>query len=586
MEILDYIKKNYNNNLEYKTLINYDTKKINLNIFKTLSDKEIQIKYLYIVSKDKFLEILKKYSTEEEKKYLINIEDTNYNLDIGINFTKKLSEEEFQKLFGTYLYSISYEKMILNKCKSGEDDGEDNEEKDKEKDVSETEVKERYELSFEEAFYYDLFNRISFITDKKDNHLGYGLFDKNYKNHYTILLNDFNSKNIFNYGIYKNGKFCLNDDIKELDNIIEEIFKNYLITVPSYKLTGNIFYTNLKIICLDSLKKLNIDIRIINNIQEIINKSSDSKDIIYVIREKAHISVLLKINSKFISLDSSYIHKNILKNYISDLKYFPRRLQTTGVCSYYTIKILEIILEMENTKTIINDFNDGILLINIILKLSDFFITLNKKKYFSKAIDELNMANKNFNIVLKNDLTLSIDDLYFLNKFVRVKSLFFNLKLGYQLDKELQETENKIILITQYIKTKKELDKNLNSFQKLYKNIQNDSELNELKEGIKNHLEETLQEYTEEKENIEKMHKFGISVLNNEANLVIENDKNLIFNMFNLNIYNKLSKLDEISKFYDKNHESIMFLRFAGGYFNQYCSNKNINIHFEEGNEI
>jgi hypothetical protein len=76
----------------------------------------------------------------------------------------------------------------------------------------------------------------------------------------------------------------LNDDIKELDNIIEEIFKNYLITVPSYKLTGNIFYTNLKIICLDSLKKLNIDIRIINNIQEIINKSSDSKDIIYVIR--------------------------------------------------------------------------------------------------------------------------------------------------------------------------------------------------------------------------------------------------------------------------------------------------------------
>ena len=172
MEILDYIKKNYNNNLEYKTLINYDTKKINLNIFKTLSDKEIQIKYLYIVSKDKFLEILKKYSTEEEKKYLINIEDTNYNLDIGINFTKKLSEEEFQKLFGTYLYSISYEKMILNKCKSGEDDGEDNEEKDKEKDVSETEVKERYELSFEEAFYYDLFNRISFITDKKDNHLG------------------------------------------------------------------------------------------------------------------------------------------------------------------------------------------------------------------------------------------------------------------------------------------------------------------------------------------------------------------------------------------------------------------------------
>ena len=27
MEILDYIKKNYNNNLEYKTLINYDTKK-------------------------------------------------------------------------------------------------------------------------------------------------------------------------------------------------------------------------------------------------------------------------------------------------------------------------------------------------------------------------------------------------------------------------------------------------------------------------------------------------------------------------------------------------------------------------------
>ena len=43
MEILDYIKKNYNNNLEYKTLINYDTKKINLNIFKTLSDKKIQI---------------------------------------------------------------------------------------------------------------------------------------------------------------------------------------------------------------------------------------------------------------------------------------------------------------------------------------------------------------------------------------------------------------------------------------------------------------------------------------------------------------------------------------------------------------
>ena len=186
MEILNYIKEKYNNNnnLEYDVLINYD--KINLSIFKTLSDENIKIKYHYIISRDKILEILKQYSTKEEKEYVKNIKDTNYDIDIAINFTQNLSKEEFQKFFANYLWSIPYGKMILNKCKSDEDDREENEEKNKDKDVSKTEVKEKYELFFEKAFYYDIFNRISFITDNNDKHLGYGLFDKNYKNHYII----------------------------------------------------------------------------------------------------------------------------------------------------------------------------------------------------------------------------------------------------------------------------------------------------------------------------------------------------------------------------------------------------------------
>ena len=47
-------------------------------------------------------------------------------------------------------------------------------------------------------------------------------------------------------------------------------------------------------------------------------------------------------------------------------------------------------------------------------------------------------------------------------------------------------------------------------------------------------------------------------------------------------VYNNLDNLKDILKFYDDNHNNIMFLLYLGNLFNELCFDNNIKIKFQE----
>jgi hypothetical protein len=128
--------------------------------------------------------------------------------------------------------------------------------------------------------------------------------------------------------------------------------------------------------------KTSYKIRIIGNVSEI---SKETGSFIYIIKDSKHISILLRDKDDIISFDSSTAHINLLKKQenIKKFKSFSYKLQNSGTCSYYAFTILDLILDSD-ANLIKEEFDNGILLIKIIERMSDFFISLNNKKVISK----------------------------------------------------------------------------------------------------------------------------------------------------------------------------------------------------------
>ena len=335
--------------------------------------------------------------------------------------------------------------------------------------------------------------------------------------------------------------------------------------------------------------KTSYKIRIIGNVSEI---SKETGSFIYIIKDSKHISILLRDKDDIISFDSSTAHINLLKKQenIKKFKSFSYKLQNSGTCSYYAFTILDLILDSD-ANLIKEEFDNGILLIKIIERMSDFFISLNNKKVISKNQKELNAFNNNFSFNHNNSI-FYIDDNYYLNKFIKIKSLMLNLNKTPIQD---EQKEWKINVINRFIKGQYDIYYNYNKFINFIEEIKKNkiekailiNYANEFFDKILENSKEEILNIKELKEYCEKVldkKVFSRNILeDNEINLeIIGKDSNLEFKVFEMIVYNNLDNLKDILKFYDDNHNNIMFLLYLGNLFNEFCFDNNIKIKFQE----
>ena len=606
----DFISQN-NNMIVELSIVEEENVKSLLKVIQNYKINKMNIKHFYIISKNLLLKFLikEKIIKEDELSEFCYIKNFLVNL-------KKLSKEKQKELLSENIIEIIYEKneektsdKRLNESKNIENN--DKEKKDQIKDFKETidednndknnNIKNTNSIIFKEIFYKSIYysNKISYIYYKEKN-IGFGLFDDNFENHYIFIKND---KNNLKGEIYKNWTkfYPFDNDLKEKKNkkneltkingFIEKILKNYLKSTPTFEISGNSPFVYIKLMLLNAIKtnKTSYKIRIIGNVSEI---SKETGSFIYIIKDSKHISILLRDKDDIISFDSSTAHINLLKKQenIKKFKSFSYKLQNSGTCSYYAFTILDLILDSD-ANLIKEEFDNGILLIKIIERMSDFFISLNNKKVISKNQKELNAFNNNFSFNHNNSI-FYIDDNYYLNKFIKIKSLMLNLNKTPIQD---EQKEWKINVINRFIKGQYDIYYNYNKFINFIEEIKKNkiekailiNYANEFFDKILENSKEEILNIKELKEYCEKVldkKVFSRNILeDNEINLeIIGKDSNLEFKVFEMIVYNNLDNLKDILKFYDDNHNNIMFLLYLGNLFNEFCFDNNIKIKFQE----
>lgn len=577
MDISDYIKaeRNKDNNIDYNFRVFGDSSHpLLLKIKKITFINQIKIICNYEISKDTIYEILNyKYKKPEVLESL----RINFSLNFVLDYLKSLSLGDFENKFQSYLVSIIYkEKSSINENDNNEKLNQENEEN-----------------IFEEYFYSSRYKiKYNSFIFTHDTLIGYGLFDKDYKNHYTIIVDQ---NNFFNSSIHKNGILCNKKELfEEINDLIEENFKNFFKLSTAVEIGGDKFYSDVKLIIINTLKKNNIDFKIIQEIDDIIKEINSPKDIIYIIRLEKHMSIFLKLNQIYYSLDTSLKHLQLLKketffkNNIEKLKYFSRPIQSSGSCSYYSIKFLEIIMTMKSQE-IIENFNNGDLLMKVVNLMQNFFITLNNSKLISDNSGDISTKNKNITLI-KNNTTYYLDNNIFINKFIKIKSLYkcFDLDFPENIN-EIIENQAKLLLVIQSINLKNTLNKNLeiyDDFIEQIKSTQKENYKNYFIKHLNYFLDNNLRIYEEEKDNANNIIKYAKDVLDNNARLSpIEVDESLILHIFNLTINQDMTQLNSIKICYDKNCDNFKFLKCLPKAFNNLEENdKSINK-FEEGSE-
>ena len=330
-----------------------------------------------------------------------------------------------------------------------------------------------------------------------------------------------NKEDISKSLIYKNG-FLINTTesiniIQEINDLLENYIQNFFKISTAFEIGGNNFYTNIKLFIINALKKNNIEFKIIRDINIINTEKDNEKDIIYAIRLKKHISILIKLNQIFISLDTSHIHVKLLQdeNILNSktFLYFKRPIQISGACSYYSIKFLELIKDL-GKNDIIEKFNSGDLLMKAVISIQNFFPNLDNRKFISNNPNEISLKNKNITVAV-GDKIYYLDDNIYLNKFIKIKSLYKcnNLDIP-QIIKEIIETQEQIILVNHIIKQGDILNNNLEIYPKFIEEIKS-SQINYkiyFMEQFNKFLDKNLRIYEEEIVNAENIAKFAKNI--------------------------------------------------------------------------
>ena len=255
-----------------------------------------------------------------------------------------------------------------------------------------------------------------------------------------------NEQDISKSLIYKNGLLINKTEstkiIQEIDNLLENNIQNFFKLSTANNIGGNNFYINIKLFFINALKTNDIEIKTIKEINTIDTEKNNEKDIIYFIRLKKHMSILIKVDQIFISLDTSHIHVKILQdiNILNPKNFFifSCPIQNSGACIYYSIKFLEILKDM-SAKDCIEKFNSGHLLMKAVISIQNFFPNLDNPKKKKKNRDEISCKNKNITISIDN-IIYYLDDNIPINKFIKIKSLYKCLNLNItQNIKEIME---------------------------------------------------------------------------------------------------------------------------------------------------
>lgn len=549
--IVDLIEsyKDIDNNSELKKLALISIKKneyikSNLNISYSIIEKNIRLTFSYIIPRIDLIKILK----ENSNKFGYIKEE--YNLDF-INETLLLINAEepnkIMNIYRDYLIEIFY--YI--------DDA----------------------LKFHETFFYYSEDINKFSTFWSGGELiGYGLIIKENNEHFLFI--NMNSQNILDSIIYKNYYRISNDDkniFNEINDYIDKLIKEYIITVPTYNITGILPYTDIKIICMKYFQLLPLELTIISNYDDILKIKE--KKIIIILRTENHISILLKIDNLFISFDSSLKHlekykEKILRNNLFELLSFEQKLQNSGACSFYSIKILEQIIksDISNIKVL---FQDGTFLIQLILEMSKFFILNNKKILISDKKEDINSWENKIYFEHKEKVYY-IDDYFYTNKFIYIKSIIKNLNLKtIKQFEELRENEIFTHIINLFIKKNKVIDGNIENFHELYDKIDSVTANKIIENAFKKISQDEIN-----KKIIDGIIDYAkMSIFNEYKNFKINfilDPNNIKFQFIEFSIFNNRSVFKNLLDFYLKNHNFIRLFYSLGRIFNDFCAKNGI----------
>ena len=247
------------------------------------------MQFLYIISKIDLINIIKK--NNNNNLALIN-KDSDEDIIQTILYEINEKNNNSYSIFSDYLMRIEY---FDNKI-----------------------------LVFNEIFFNDNNRYLRQIYEiyKGEKMQGYGFIIKESATHLHFIMK--NEDNILDSSIYKDYSIIPNiennNNIKNYNYInehIEKYFKDYLLSIPNYKIGGIFVYTEIKIICLDYFKLLPLKIKIITDDKEKIFNTCENEDkIIFILRYKKHISILLKVNKDLISFDTSFKHLRKYENEI------------------------------------------------------------------------------------------------------------------------------------------------------------------------------------------------------------------------------------------------------------------------------
>jgi len=135
------------------------------------------------------------------------------------------------------------------------------------------------------------------------------------------------------------------------------------------------------------------------------------------------------------------------------------------------------------SQEIIENFNNGDLLMKVVNLMQNFFITLNNSKLISDNSGDISTKNKNITLI-KNNTTYYLDDNIFINKFIKIKSLYkcFDLDFPENIN-EIIENQAKLLLVIQSINLKNTLNKNLEIYDDFIEQIKSTQ-----KENYKNYF--------------------------------------------------------------------------------------------------
>ena len=420
--------------------------KSNINIRYSYKKDNKTIECLYIIPKIDLKNIIKNNNNNN-----FNFINNDYVLDIIKKILYIINEENNNSysFFADYLMSIDYfedEKLMFT------------------------------EIFFSSDNYY--LSQISEIYEG-EKIKGYGFIIKESGTHFHFIKQK--EDNILDSLIYKDYNIVSNKEKNVFNNIdaqIEKYFKEFFLTIPNYKIKGIFSYTEIKIICMNYFNKFPLKINLIKDYPEILNTCENK--IIFILRYKNHISILLKIDNDFISFDTSFKHLKeykieINKNKNNNLISFKKELQNTGCCSFYSIKILELISKMD-VKNIKENFSKGNFLLDLIKEMAGFFSINNNKVLFSDTKEKLNSWNEKLIIIHNNSNNKNnnfyIDDNFHINKFVIIKNFLINLNknISKEFDNLIQN-QKIVYLLNLSLRKNTILENNYDLFKDFYNKI-------------------------------------------------------------------------------------------------------------------